>query len=97
MRRYVPEMRGTTAVVVGDQGSVVVPADVRARRSWTAGTELLFVETDEGMLLTERATALRRIRALVGGAALADELLAERRLEAQAEDEDTRRSSTRPR
>ena len=79
-------MSGTTSVVVGDKGRIVVPAEVRARHNWSAGTELILVETDEGLLLTERSTALRRVRALVGGAPLVDDLLSERRDEAEAED-----------
>ncbi|MBW4042918.1 MAG: AbrB/MazE/SpoVT family DNA-binding domain-containing protein [Acidobacteria bacterium] len=79
-------MSGTTSVVVGDKGRIVVPAEVRARHNWAAGTELILVETDEGLLLTERSTALRRVRALVGGAPLVDDLLSERRREAEAED-----------
>lgn len=79
-------MSGTTAVVVGDKGRIVVPSDVRNRRNWTAGTTLVLIETEDGLLLTERATALRRIRSLLDGAPLVDELIADRRREADAED-----------
>lgn len=81
-------MSGTTLVVVGDKGRIVVPAEVRSNRNWSAGTGLVLIETADGLLLTERETALKRIRATVGTAPLVDELIAERRREAA--DEDTR-------
>lgn len=79
-------MSDTTSVIVGDKGRIVVPSQVRSRRNWTPGTALVLIETEDGLLLTERETALRRIRALVGGAPLVDELIAERRREAAVED-----------
>lgn len=79
-------MSGTTSVTVGDKGRIVVPAEVRGRRNWTAGTALVLIETEDGLLLTERETALQQIRALVGGAPLVDELIADRRREATVED-----------
>ena len=79
-------MSGTTSVVVGDKGRIVVPSEVRSRRNWTAGTALVLIETEDGLLLTERDTALQRIRALVGEAPLVDELIADRRRAAADED-----------
>ncbi len=83
---YASQMSGTTLVTVGDKGRIVVPSEIRAHRNWVAGTALVLVETEDGLLLTERATALRRIREHVAGAPLVGELLAERRTEAAAED-----------
>jgi bifunctional DNA-binding transcriptional regulator/antitoxin component of YhaV-PrlF toxin-antitoxin module len=63
-----------------------VPAAVRERRNWQQGTTLLLIETPEGMLLTERATALTMVREKLRGQPLVDELIAERRAEAAADD-----------
>lgn len=60
-QRYLCEI-GTTAGVLGDKGRVVVPAAVRERLGWQQGAELILVETPDGLLLTERRTALRIIR-----------------------------------
>lgn len=79
-------MSGTTAVTVGDKGRIVVPSEVRSRRNWLPGTALILIETEDGLLLTERDTALRRIRSRVNGAPVLKELFAERRREAAAED-----------
>ena len=79
-------MSGTQSVVVGDKGRIVVPADVRARHNWTAGTELVLMETPDGLLLTERATAIRLVRQRLAGHDLLGELSAERRAEAAADD-----------
>jgi AbrB family looped-hinge helix DNA binding protein len=79
-------MSDTSSVVLGDKGRIVVPAAVRARRNWQQGTTLLLIETPEGMLLTERATALKLIREKLRGQPLVDELIAERRAEAAADD-----------
>lgn len=79
-------MSGTQSVVVGDKGRIVVPAEVRARRHWTAGTELVLMETADGLLLTERPTAIRLVRQRLAGHDLLGELIAERRAEAAAED-----------
>lgn len=80
-------MSGTQSVVVGDKGRIVVPAEVRARRNWVTGTPLVMVETPDGLLLTERASALRIIRERLAGHDLVEELIADRRAEAGAEDD----------
>ena len=79
-------MSATSSVVLGDKGRIVVPAAVRERRNWRQGTTLLLIETPEGVLLTERATALKLVRAKLRGQPLVDELIAERRAEAAADD-----------
>lgn len=80
-------MSGTSSVVLGDKGRIVVPATIRERRNWGHGTTLILVETADGLLLTERATALRLIRERLAGAPLVDELIAEHRAEAAADQE----------
>lgn len=83
---YVAAMSGTQAVVVGDKGRIVIPADIRARHHWTAGTELVLMETPEGMLVTDRPTAIKLVRERLAGHDLVGELLQERRAEAAADD-----------
>lgn len=48
---------------------------------------LIFVETADGLLLTERETALQMVRDKVAGRSLVDELIAERRAEARADED----------
>lgn len=79
-------MSGTQAVVLGDKGRIVVPAEVRARRQWNQGTTLVLIETPDGLLLTERRTALRLVRERLHGVDLVSELLADRRAQAERED-----------
>ena len=78
-------MSGPSSVVLGDKGRIVVPSQVRERRHWKQGTTLILVETSEGLLLTERDTALNMIREKLADRPLVDELLAERRAAAQAD------------
>ena len=46
-------MTGPTAVDMGEQGEVFIPANMLAARGWPKGTELILVETDDGLLVTE--------------------------------------------
>lgn len=82
---YVAYMGVTASVVLGDKGRVVVPAAIRERRNWGQGTTLLLIETPDGMLLTDRVTALKIVREQLRGEPLVDELLAERRADAAAD------------
>ncbi|MYE32660.1 MAG: AbrB/MazE/SpoVT family DNA-binding domain-containing protein [Chloroflexi bacterium] len=79
-------MDGTYSVVVGDRGRVVMPAEVRARRGLVEGTQLMLLETPEGLLLLTREQLLDRVRADLAGLDLVGELLAERRRAAELED-----------
>jgi AbrB family looped-hinge helix DNA binding protein len=79
-------MGGTQAVVVGDKGRIVIPAEIRARHSWTAGTEVVLMETPDGMLITDRPTAIRLVRRRLAGHDLVGELIDERRAEAAGDD-----------
>lgn len=85
-------MSGTVILKVGNKGRVVVPADVRNERGWVEGTTLLGVSTDEGLLLISEDDALRRVHDQLAGRSLADELIAERRIEAQREDDESLRN-----
>ena len=72
-------------MVVGDRGRLVLPADVRERHGIGVGTELVLVESPEGLALLTRDQLKRRVRADLAGPSLVADLLAERRASAQAE------------
>jgi AbrB family looped-hinge helix DNA binding protein len=71
---------------VGDRGRIVVPADVRERAGLSAGTPLVLIETPDGLILLTREQLKARVRAELAGLDLVNELLAERRAQAEAED-----------
>jgi bifunctional DNA-binding transcriptional regulator/antitoxin component of YhaV-PrlF toxin-antitoxin module len=78
-------MNGTHAIVMGDRGRLVMPADVRLRAHLDAGTPLILVETDQGIVLLTREQERVRIAASLNGVDLVSALLAERRADAAAE------------
>ncbi|MDR2348143.1 MAG: AbrB/MazE/SpoVT family DNA-binding domain-containing protein [Bifidobacteriaceae bacterium] len=80
-------MNGTSVLVVGERGRVVIPAGTRARRHLEAGVKLTLIETDSGMVLLTREQLLRRVRSDYAGSGLVEELLADRRQEAAKEAE----------
>jgi AbrB family looped-hinge helix DNA binding protein len=73
-------------VVVGDRGRIVVPAEVRERAGLSEGTRLVLIETPNGLILLSREQLKARVRAELAGLDLVNELLAERRAQADAED-----------
>ena len=79
-------MSGTHHVVVGDRGRIVVPAEVRQRAGLSEGTPLVLIETPDGLILLTRDQIKARVRADLSGLELVEELLAERRAQADAED-----------
>ena len=79
-------MSGTYHLTVGDRGRIVVPADVRERAGLVAGTPLVLVETDDGLVLLTRSQLRARVQADLAGLDLVSELLADRRAQARAED-----------
>ncbi len=78
-------MRGTYTVVVGNKGRVVVPAQIRARAGLVEGTPLIVLDTPAGIVLLTREQLRARVRSELAGTDLVEELLAERRAAAQAE------------
>jgi AbrB family looped-hinge helix DNA binding protein len=70
---------------MGDRGRIVIPADIRERRSWHTGTPLVAVETASGVLLADRADLEDLVRRQLAGKDLVTELLDERRTAAAAE------------
>ena len=78
-------MSGTFSTVMGDRGRVVVPAPLRKRAGMAAGDPLVFVESEQGLLLLTRQQLRDRVRHDFRGLNLVEELLSERRLEAERE------------
>ena len=79
-------MNGTHAVVVGDRGRIVVPAEVRERAGLVEGTALVLFETPDGLVLLTREQLRTRVRDELAGLDLVTELLADRRRAAGQED-----------
>lgn len=80
-------MSDTTAVVVGNKGRIVVPAGIRARHQWVEGSALVALDTELGVLLADRTTVERLVRARLAGHDLLGDLLSDRRREAARDDE----------
>lgn len=83
---YAAHMGGTFNITMGDRGRLVVPAEVRERAGLGEGTQLVLLESPEGLVLLTRQQLLSRVRGDLAGVGLVDELIAERRLAADAED-----------
>lgn len=64
----------------------MVPAEVRERAGLSEGTRLVLIETPNGLILLTREQLKARVRAELAGLDLVNELLAERRAQADAED-----------
>ena len=72
------------AELVAD-GTIALPLALRRCRSWTPGTVLILVDTPDGVLLVDRATALTRLRTKLRGHSLAEELISDRQAAAAAD------------
>lgn len=73
-------------MTMGDRGRLVMPAELRDRLHLRSGSPLLIVETNDGIVLVTREQAKRLVRQqLAGGASLVEELIADRRSAAIAE------------
>ncbi|QIM16617.1 AbrB/MazE/SpoVT family DNA-binding domain-containing protein [Leucobacter insecticola] len=79
-------MSTTFIAPLGDRGRLVVPAALRAQQKWEQGIPLLFIETEQGVILTTQAQAQQLIRKQLAGASLVDALIDERRKAAADED-----------
>lgn len=71
---------------MGDRGRLVIPIEVRERLHLDAGSPVLLVETDDGLVLTSREQARQLLKRQLAGKSLVAQLLQERR-EAAAADE----------
>jgi AbrB family looped-hinge helix DNA binding protein len=68
-------------------GRVVIPQPLRSARGWTEGSELMLIETGEGVLIGTPWELARAVQARFRqpGESVTDEFLAERRAEASRE------------
>jgi AbrB family looped-hinge helix DNA binding protein len=79
-------MSGTYVVTMGDRGRLVVPAELRERAGLAEGRRLVLFETARGVLLLTQDQAKDLGRVDLEGLDLVEELLADRRREAAADD-----------
>jgi AbrB family looped-hinge helix DNA binding protein len=79
-------MGGTHHVVVGNRGRIVLPAAVRQRAGLSEGSPLILIEAPDGLILLTREQLKARVRAELAGLDLIQELLSERRTQAENED-----------
>ena len=77
--------------MMGDRGRLVVPAELRDRLRLKTGSPLVLVETPQGVVIATREQVKALVRSRLQGLDLVEELLAERRKLAAAEDADSRR------
>lgn len=81
-RWYIVTMSTTYVLHVGDRGRIVLPKDLRDELGLRQGDEIA-VTVVEGKLTAQTSrAALARLRGLLGGTDVVDELLADRRREA---------------
>jgi AbrB family looped-hinge helix DNA binding protein len=79
-------MSGTSyPVTMGDRGRLVVPAALRERLHLEAGTPLVLIETELGVVLATREQLKGLVRTQLQGLDLVAELLEDRRRQAAAD------------
>jgi len=88
-------MRNTNCVRVGQKGRIVLPQAAREALGAHEDSELIVIVRDHEVVLMSRDQARNFVRAaFAGGPNPVDELLAERRAEAEADDAGSVRSSS---
>lgn len=82
-------MTESHTIRMGERGRVVIPADIRGRLGLTMGDSLLLTERDGEIRIQPLKQRIRSLQAkyadVAPGRSLADELIAERRAEADVE------------
>ena len=73
-------------MTMGDRGRLVVPAEVRAHAGLEEGVPLLLLETPGGLVLMTRQQARDLLQRELAGSDIVEQLLADRRSAAAAED-----------
>lgn len=83
-------MSGTTVVLVGPKGRVVIPAEIRRALGLQEGSELVAMVEDDAVVFLRRDSVKARLRSMFTdvGTSLRDELIAERRTTAAEESRD---------
>jgi AbrB family looped-hinge helix DNA binding protein len=79
-------MSGTYALTMGNRGRIVIPAELRDRLHLGPGEPLVLVETDRGLILISREQLKQLVQDDLHGEGILEELLADRRRQAAAED-----------
>ncbi len=78
-----------TKVTVGPQGRLVIPSEIRRALDISPGDTLLAVVEDRRLVLEKREAVLQRLRSrfshIPSNVSLSDELIRERRAEAERE------------
>ena len=72
-------------VEMGDRGRLVVPGRIRKEFGWDAGTKLVAVRTQSGVMLVSPDTAHELIASQLAGHDVVADLLDERRTQAAIE------------
>jgi AbrB family looped-hinge helix DNA binding protein len=80
-------MGDTVVVSVGPKGRVVIPAGIRRRLNIDEGSELVALVEGAAVVLVPRSAIKSRLRSMFADVtvSMADELIAERRMEARRE------------
>ena len=80
-------MSDTSTVSVGPKGRVVIPADIRRQLEIHEGSELVALVEGEAVVLVPRSAIKSRLRSMFAdiGVSMRQELIAERRAEAERE------------
>ena len=78
-------MSGNFPIVMGDRGRLVIPAEVRAEHGLDEGTQLILLDTANGLVLLTREQLRDRVRSDLAGHDLVAQLLEDRRREAAAD------------
>lgn len=73
-------------MTMGDRGRLVVPSALRKHLNLQTGTPLVMIETERGVVLATREQLKALVRSSLQGLDLVDELLADRRRQAVADD-----------
>jgi AbrB family looped-hinge helix DNA binding protein len=79
-------MSGTYALAMGDRGRLVIPAELRERHHLDPGVPVVVIETDRGLILISREQLKDLVQRELNGEGMLEELLAERRRQAAADD-----------
>ncbi len=79
-------MSDTVVVKVGPKGRIVIPAALRQRYGFAEGDELVIVAEPHGVRLIDRGCLIDELDGLLhGGIDLVDDLITERRADADAD------------
>ena len=76
-------MSTTYTAVTKDRGRLEIPSKLLRQQKWEPGTQLLMMETPDGVLTMTGKQAKELIKRQIGASSLVEELITERRSAAQ--------------